>query len=115
MVDYGTAAVFFSVVLLLTHWVIPVSTLVGAVVALRTSGSRLRWRGVANVTAWVCVPWLVCLALLVAVGLDPLRAFAHLEPFNGVVPRLSLGAAALVAVIIAVRVEVSIRQDGRQG
>ncbi len=115
MVDYGAAAVFFSVALLLTHCVIPVSTLVGAVVALRTSRSTLRWRGVTKAAALVCVPWLVCLALPVAVGLDPLHAFVHLEPFNGVVPRLSLGTAALVAVIIAVRVEESIRRDGRLG
>ena len=114
IVDYGTAAVFFSLALLLTQFVIPVSTVVGAVVALRTSRSMLRWRGVARVAAWVCMPWLMCIGLLLAVGLDPQHAFVHAEPFNGVAPRLSLGGAAIVAVIVAARVEVSIRRDRRQ-
>jgi hypothetical protein len=39
VVDYGSAAVFFSVVLLWTHVVIPVSTVVGAVVG-RLDGAR---------------------------------------------------------------------------
>jgi hypothetical protein len=49
VVDYGSLAVFFSVVLLWTHVVIPVSTISGGAVALRTSPSTLRGRGVANV------------------------------------------------------------------
>ena len=68
MVDYGAAAVFFGITLLWVQFVIPVSTVVGAIVALRTSRTTLRWRGVAKIAAWVCVPWLVCLALLMAVG-----------------------------------------------
>jgi hypothetical protein len=91
--------------------VIPVSTVVGAVVALRTSRSRLRWRGVATAAAWVGVPWLVCLATLVGFGFDPLHAFVHVEPFNGALPKLCLGGAAVAAVIVAVRVESAIRRD----
>lgn len=75
--------------------VIPVSTVVGAVVALRTSRSTLRWRGVATVAALVGVPWLVCLGVLVGLGFEPRHAFVSLEPFNGVLPKLCLGGAAV--------------------
>jgi len=112
VVDYGSAAVFFSVFLLWTHVVIPVSTVVGVVIALRMSRSTLRWRSVATVAAWVGIPWLVCLGTLIGVGFDPLHAFVNLEPFNSLLPKLCLGGAAVVAVIVAVRVESAIRRDG---
>ena len=50
------------------------------------------------------MPWLVCLALLMAVGFDPLEAFVDVEPFDGVEPRLSLPGAGVVALIVALRV-----------
>jgi hypothetical protein len=112
MVDYGAAAVLFGIAVLWIQFVIPVSTVVGAVIALRTSRSTLRWKGVAIVAACVCVPWLVCLATLVGVGFDPLHAFVYVRPFNGVEPRLSLAGAAVVALIVAARVAGSRRPNG---
>jgi hypothetical protein len=92
-----------GVCFLLTHIVAPITTVIAAMMAVRTRRAELCSRWALKIACWLAVPWLATALVLAVAGFDPVDAFLHFDGLAGPVPMVSLFGAAAVAIGAAVR------------